>query len=47
MEHYGLKDVTLELFKRLLGEPEFADYAHLGIAMQAYLRDSRAGHARR
>ena len=39
MEHYGLKDVTLELFKRLLGEPEFVDSRHLGIAMQAYLRD--------
>ena len=40
MEHYGLKDLTLELFKRMLAEPEFADAAHLGIAMQAYLRDS-------
>jgi RHH-type proline utilization regulon transcriptional repressor/proline dehydrogenase/delta 1-pyrroline-5-carboxylate dehydrogenase len=40
MEHYGLKDLTLELFKRMLGEPEFADAAHVGIAMQAYLRDS-------
>ncbi len=40
MEHYGLKDVTLELFKRMLGEAEFADSPHLGIAMQAYLRDS-------
>ena len=40
MEHYALKDVTLELFKRLAAEPEFADGARLGIAMQAYLRDT-------
>jgi len=38
MEHYGLKDVTLELFKRMLGEQGASE--HLGIAMQAYLRDS-------
>ena len=40
MEHHGLKDVTLDLFKRILGEPEFAESRHLGIAMQAYLRDT-------
>ncbi len=40
MEHYGLKDMTLDLFKRMAGDPEFADFPHLGIAMQAYLRDS-------
>ncbi len=40
MEHYGLKVVTLELFKRMLAEPDFVDYPHLGIAMQAYLRDT-------
>jgi RHH-type proline utilization regulon transcriptional repressor/proline dehydrogenase/delta 1-pyrroline-5-carboxylate dehydrogenase len=40
MEHYALKDVTLELFKKMLGEPEFAESRHLGIAMQAYLRDT-------
>jgi RHH-type proline utilization regulon transcriptional repressor/proline dehydrogenase/delta 1-pyrroline-5-carboxylate dehydrogenase len=39
MEHYSLKNLTLALFKRMLAEPEFADYPHLGIAMQAYLRD--------
>jgi len=38
MEHYGLKDVTLKLFKRVLGEPGASP--HLGIAMQAYLRDA-------
>ena len=40
MEHYALKDLTLELFKRLLGEEEFAGSARLGIVIQAYLRDS-------
>jgi RHH-type proline utilization regulon transcriptional repressor/proline dehydrogenase/delta 1-pyrroline-5-carboxylate dehydrogenase len=40
MEHYALKDMTLELFRRMLSEPEFAGSPHLGIAMQAYLRDS-------
>jgi RHH-type proline utilization regulon transcriptional repressor/proline dehydrogenase/delta 1-pyrroline-5-carboxylate dehydrogenase len=40
MEHYALKDVTLELFKRMAGDPEFTNYPHLGIAIQAYLRDS-------
>jgi RHH-type proline utilization regulon transcriptional repressor/proline dehydrogenase/delta 1-pyrroline-5-carboxylate dehydrogenase len=39
MEHYALKDVTLALFKKMLAEPEFAGSRHLGIAMQAYLRD--------
>ncbi len=36
MEHYGLKDLTLALFKRMAAE--FS--GPLGIAMQAYLRDS-------
>jgi RHH-type proline utilization regulon transcriptional repressor/proline dehydrogenase/delta 1-pyrroline-5-carboxylate dehydrogenase len=40
MEHYALKDVTLALFKKMLAEPEFAGSRHLGIAMQAYLRES-------
>jgi RHH-type proline utilization regulon transcriptional repressor/proline dehydrogenase/delta 1-pyrroline-5-carboxylate dehydrogenase len=40
MEHYSLKDVTIELFKRLLSEPELAGAPHFGIAMQAYLRDT-------
>jgi RHH-type proline utilization regulon transcriptional repressor/proline dehydrogenase/delta 1-pyrroline-5-carboxylate dehydrogenase len=40
MEHYALKDLTIELFKRLLDEPELWDYEHAGLAFQAYLRDS-------
>jgi RHH-type transcriptional regulator, proline utilization regulon repressor / proline dehydrogenase / delta 1-pyrroline-5-carboxylate dehydrogenase len=40
MESTALKDITLEVFKRLLDEPEFQDYPHAGLAFQAYLRDS-------
>jgi RHH-type transcriptional regulator, proline utilization regulon repressor / proline dehydrogenase / delta 1-pyrroline-5-carboxylate dehydrogenase len=40
MESTALKDVTLEVFKRVLDEPELRDYAHVGIAFQAYLRDA-------
>ena len=41
MEQYTYKDLTIELFKSLLEEPEFADFEDAGIAIQAYLRDSR------
>lgn len=40
MEHYALKDLTLALFRSLLSEEEFRGYPYLGIALQAYLRDS-------
>lgn len=40
MEHYSLKELTLELFKALHSEGELSDYPHLGIVIQAYLRDS-------
>ena len=42
MEHLGLKDLTLDLFKSLLSEPELRDYPHFGFVIQAYLRDSQA-----
>ena len=42
MEHYGLKPLTLELFRVLCSEPDLSNYPHLGIAIQAYLRDSWA-----
>lgn len=42
MEHYGLKETTLDLFKKLLSEPELRDYTQLGFVIQAYLRDSHA-----
>jgi RHH-type proline utilization regulon transcriptional repressor/proline dehydrogenase/delta 1-pyrroline-5-carboxylate dehydrogenase len=38
MESHALKDVTFEVFQRLLDEPEFRDYPHFGVAFQAYLR---------
>ncbi len=39
MEHYAVKDLTLELFKRVLSEPEFRDWPDCGIVIQAYLTD--------
>src|SRR5919198_2770131 len=42
MESYALKNATLELFKTILTEPEFKDWPHAGIVIQAYLRDSEA-----
>lgn len=40
MEHYYLKDLTIEIFKSLLDEQPDCRFA--GIAIQAYLTDSRA-----
>jgi RHH-type transcriptional regulator, proline utilization regulon repressor / proline dehydrogenase / delta 1-pyrroline-5-carboxylate dehydrogenase len=40
MESYGHKNTTLELFKRLFVEPEFLSWPHVGIVIQAYLRDA-------
>ncbi len=40
MEHYGVKHLTLEVFTELINEPEFKNYKHFGIVIQAYLRDS-------
>lgn len=47
MESYKLKDLTLALFQSILAEPEFAPrpgpaVATVGLALQAYLRDSEA-----
>src|SRR5437588_7154258 len=39
MEHYDSKDLTLQLFRELLGEAEFADL-EAGAVIQAYLKDS-------
>ncbi|HEX9968585.1 MAG TPA: proline dehydrogenase family protein, partial [Acidimicrobiales bacterium] len=39
MEHYDVKDLTLQLFQELLDEPELADL-DAGIVVQAYLKDS-------
>jgi len=40
MEHFGAKDLTLELFRDLLARPEMADL-HAGCVIQAYTRDAR------
>jgi RHH-type transcriptional regulator, proline utilization regulon repressor / proline dehydrogenase / delta 1-pyrroline-5-carboxylate dehydrogenase len=39
MESYAQKNGTFDLFKQLFTEPEFADWPHAGIVVQAYLRD--------
>jgi len=39
MEHYAIKDLTLELCEELFMESEFRDYPHFGIVLQAYLKD--------
>src|SRR5690606_11968629 len=40
MENYELKDITLDVFRELLVEEAFVDWPDVGIAMQAYLRDT-------
>ncbi|MCG3181296.1 MAG: 1-pyrroline-5-carboxylate dehydrogenase [Phycisphaerae bacterium] len=42
MEDYAVRDITLDLFERITGAGEFADWRDVGIVIQAYLRDSRA-----
>ncbi|MFN0136813.1 MAG: L-glutamate gamma-semialdehyde dehydrogenase [Phycisphaerae bacterium] len=45
MEHYAIKNLTLEIFKEVLMEAEFRDYPHFGIVLQAYLKDGPADAA--
>jgi RHH-type proline utilization regulon transcriptional repressor/proline dehydrogenase/delta 1-pyrroline-5-carboxylate dehydrogenase len=40
MESYVHKNATLELFKTLFTETEFRGWPHVGIVIQAYLRDA-------
>ena len=40
MESYAHKNTTLELFRTLFAEPEFRDWPHAGIVIQAYLHDA-------
>ena len=40
VEMRRLKNITQELFRRLRSDPEFRAYPHLGLAVQAYLRES-------
>lgn len=37
MEHYAVKDLTLDLFKRVLMEPEFREWPDCGIVIQCYM----------
>src|SRR5207244_1691862 len=39
MEHYEAKDLTLQLFRELVGEPAL-DGLEAGVVVQAYLKDS-------
>jgi RHH-type transcriptional regulator, proline utilization regulon repressor / proline dehydrogenase / delta 1-pyrroline-5-carboxylate dehydrogenase len=40
MEHYGIKHLTVEVFKELINESELRNYRFFGCVVQAYLRDS-------
>src|ERR1700704_852583 len=40
MGSYAHKNTTLDLFRTLFAEPEFRDWPHAGIVIQAYLRDA-------
>ncbi len=40
VEQYCYKDLTLEIFKRVLEQPEFRDFPDAGVVVQAYLRDA-------
>lgn len=40
MEHYAVKELTLELVRELFIEPEFREYPNLGVVLQAYLVDA-------
>jgi RHH-type proline utilization regulon transcriptional repressor/proline dehydrogenase/delta 1-pyrroline-5-carboxylate dehydrogenase len=42
MEQYSYKDVTLSIFRDVLLEDEFRDWADVGIAIQAYLKECAA-----
>jgi RHH-type proline utilization regulon transcriptional repressor/proline dehydrogenase/delta 1-pyrroline-5-carboxylate dehydrogenase len=39
MEHTAVKGLTLDIYKRVLSEPEFRDWADCGIVIQCYLPD--------
>ena len=46
MEHYAVKDMTLDIYKRVLSEPEFKDWPDCGIVIQVYMPGRRAAHRR-
>jgi RHH-type transcriptional regulator, proline utilization regulon repressor / proline dehydrogenase / delta 1-pyrroline-5-carboxylate dehydrogenase len=42
MEQYAHKDLTYAIFREVLSEPEFRDWADVGIVSQAYLPEAEA-----
>jgi RHH-type proline utilization regulon transcriptional repressor/proline dehydrogenase/delta 1-pyrroline-5-carboxylate dehydrogenase len=40
MEHHDVEDLTLEVFRSVLLEDELRDFPHVGIVLQAYLRET-------
>lgn len=42
MEQYAFKDLTLRILREILEERDFRDWTDVGIALQAYLRDTEA-----
>ncbi|MCE9530284.1 MAG: L-glutamate gamma-semialdehyde dehydrogenase [Planctomycetes bacterium] len=42
MEQYAFKDTTLRIFREILEEREFRDWPDVGIAIQAYLKDTES-----
>jgi RHH-type proline utilization regulon transcriptional repressor/proline dehydrogenase/delta 1-pyrroline-5-carboxylate dehydrogenase len=42
MESYAVKNLTLDIFERIMSEDEFRDTPHVGIVIQAYLKDALA-----
>ncbi|MFO0951291.1 MAG: proline dehydrogenase family protein [Isosphaeraceae bacterium] len=42
MEQYSHKDLTFEIFRSVLTEPEFRDWPDVGIVAQAYLTETEA-----
>jgi RHH-type transcriptional regulator, proline utilization regulon repressor / proline dehydrogenase / delta 1-pyrroline-5-carboxylate dehydrogenase len=46
MESFAYRDLTFELFMRLLEEEEFRDVTDIGIVVQAYLRDAERDYDR-
>jgi len=42
IEQLKYKDMTIELFKRLRTDPEFAAYPHLSVVLQCYLKQTEA-----
>jgi RHH-type proline utilization regulon transcriptional repressor/proline dehydrogenase/delta 1-pyrroline-5-carboxylate dehydrogenase len=40
MEQYAHKDLTIDIFKEILSEPEFRDWPDAGVVAQAYLHET-------